>query len=1021
MRKFYISFLTVLILLSAANKTSAQCFQNFDGVVAPVLPVGWTAVTNTSGGGTTAWATSTAFSFSASNAAFTNNATDISDEWLNSEPFNITSATATLTFRNRFDLENSFDGMVLEISIGGGAFQDILLAGGSFVTGGYTGTISSSFGNPIGGRQAWTGTSSGFVLTTVNLPAAANGQNIVLRWRRSTDDSFGNTGVFIDNVVICGSACASTPPSTTNPASVTTCAGANTSFTVVGGGTNISYQWQVNTGSGFGNISNGGIYAGATTSTLSITGIPFSLNAAQYRVVVSGLCTSVNSAAATLTLTQILHSNAIATPSVMCAPGSTLITATAVGGTGTYTHTLTGGSGTIVQNPPTGINNANASFSVTAIPAGSQNYTLTSTDASGCTAVSTILVTINPIPVITFSPAAPVICNGQIQPISATVAPPIPQAVTGGSAITINAVGNATPYSSNIIVGGLPTTGVTIKSVTINGLTHTFPSDIDMVLQSPFGTNVILISDAGGSTAITGRSITLDDAAAGSVPSPIVNGTYKPTNTAGPDNFPVPGPGSITQVSPTLASFGAGDYNGAWKLFVVDDAGGDAGSISDWSITFNIPVPVVYSPVTNLFIDAAATVPYIAGTPVFGSVYAKPTATSTYTATATRNGCTGTANVTVTVNQLPTITTQPSPAIQTVCPGATVVYRVTATGAGLTYQWRKGGVALVDGVQGSGSSVAGATTNNVTLTGVVVADAGNYDVVVSGTCTPAATSTASALVIATPPTIGTQPASVTICEGASTSFSVVGAGVPAPLLYQWQVSTTAVPAFTNIVVGSFASPTFTISNASLAISGNKYRVIVTNGCGQSVTSNGLATLTVNAKPIVTATALPARICLSDGPVALIGSPVGGTWSGVGVSGSNFVPSSTAPGNYTLTYTYTNSLGCPASTTVIAVVVGDAECGRIRLLSDNALILYPNPNNGNFNIRINSILYNYLNMKVYNAAGTLVNTRNYTGLVYGQVVPINLTHLPSGAYMVRFFYDDGNRTSEKVFPVVIGRQ
>ena len=48
-------------------------------------------------------------------------------------------------------------GAVLEISIDGGAFADIIDAGGSFVTGGYGNTISDATDSPIGGRPAWTG------------------------------------------------------------------------------------------------------------------------------------------------------------------------------------------------------------------------------------------------------------------------------------------------------------------------------------------------------------------------------------------------------------------------------------------------------------------------------------------------------------------------------------------------------------------------------------------------------------------------------------------------------------------------------------------------------------------------------------------------------------------------------------------------------------------------------------------------------------------------------------------------
>jgi hypothetical protein len=61
------------------------------------------------------------------------------------------------------------------------------------------------------------------------------------------------------------------------------------------------------------------------------------------------------------------------------------------------------------------------------------------------------------------------------------------------------------------------------------------------------------------------------------------------------------------------------------------------------------------------------------------------------------------------------------------------------------------------------------------------------------------------------------------------------------------------------------------------------------------------------------------------------------------------------------------------------------------------------------------------MNVYNTAGQLLHRQTFSGLVYGRVVPIDLSHLPSGTYMVKFFYDDGIRTNEKTFPVVIQRQ
>ena len=74
------------------------------------------------------------------------------------------SCGAQVTFRHNFSWEFSsvtpttgFDGSVLEIKIGAGAFTDIVTAGGSFVTGGYTHTISTAFSSPIAGRPAWSG------------------------------------------------------------------------------------------------------------------------------------------------------------------------------------------------------------------------------------------------------------------------------------------------------------------------------------------------------------------------------------------------------------------------------------------------------------------------------------------------------------------------------------------------------------------------------------------------------------------------------------------------------------------------------------------------------------------------------------------------------------------------------------------------------------------------------------------------------------------------------------------------
>lgn len=80
----------------------------------------------------------------------------------------------------------------------------------------------------------------------------------------------------------------------------------------------------------------------------------------------------------------------------------------------------------------------------------------------------------------------------------------------------------------------------------------------------------------------------------------------------------------------------------------------------------------------------------------------------------------------------PAITLQPLPT--SVCTGWMAFFGVTASGTGLSYQWRRAGVNLGDGPTGTGSVVSGATTSALTVTGVTSADAGIYDCVITNAC-----------------------------------------------------------------------------------------------------------------------------------------------------------------------------------------------------------------------------------------------------------------------------------------------
>lgn len=188
--------------------TGAPAFsENFDAVSAPALPAGWTTA-NT--GAAAAWVTDAASSSSAPNSVFGGGAATASSNSLDSPAIAVPTPPSVgvnqgvqLAFRNSYNTEGGFDGGVLEISINGGPFADILAAGGSFASGGYNGAIGVT-DSVLTGRAAWTGSSGGFIDTAVNLPAAAFGQSVRFRWRTAYDTGTHPTGggLRIDNVSV---------------------------------------------------------------------------------------------------------------------------------------------------------------------------------------------------------------------------------------------------------------------------------------------------------------------------------------------------------------------------------------------------------------------------------------------------------------------------------------------------------------------------------------------------------------------------------------------------------------------------------------------------------------------------------------------------------------------------------------------------------------------------------------------------------------------------------------------------
>ncbi len=169
-------------------------------------------------------------------------------------------------------------------------------------------------------------------------------------------------------------------------------------------------------------------------------------------------------------------------------------------------------------------------------------------------------------------------------------------------------VAPAVPYPSAINIAGVP--GVISKvSVTLSNITHTRPSELDLLLVAPNGERVMLLSDITVDAigfGVTDVTVTLDDSALLPLPtgSALTEGTYRPADYNPTDVLPAPAP--IRPYATTLSRFNGQSPNGTWSLYAADDfASSDIGTIRGWKLQ-------IITTTTRPFL----LVPLVAGTDV---------------------------------------------------------------------------------------------------------------------------------------------------------------------------------------------------------------------------------------------------------------------------------------------------------------------------------------------------------------------------------------------------------------------
>ena len=238
-----------------------------------------------------------------------------------------------------------------------------------------------------------------------------------------------------------------------------------------------------------------------------------------------------------------------------------------------------------------------------------------------------------------------------------------------------------------------------------------------------------------------------------------------------------------------------------------------------------------------------------------------------------------------------------------------------------------------------------------------------------------------------------------ICDGSSIDIGTStynSAGVYIDTIPNLNGCDSIITTNLSILSSSSLSLSYTICQGSSLTVGNNtysnagtYTEIYSNNLGCDSIVN--TTIIFNPSPIVsTSPNSIGPLCSYETSVTMVGIPSGGVFSGVGVTGSIFNPSSSGPGVHLITYTFTDENGCEGYRVLYAEVL---DCAGLSEESISGISLDPNPNDGNFVI---TGLDKGTDYKVYDYKGRLVISSTYTsGEEYVTIPEVN-----AGVYYLR---------------------
>lgn len=742
-------------------------------------------------------------------------------------------------------------------------------------------------------------------------------------------NSNGCIGTDVQSVNVHGTPVANAgPPKTINPPTTTT-ATLNGSFV---GGTNVGYFWNPSS------LLNNAYIASPTTTALTST-TTFTL---ETKDTING-CSTTDQVLVTVFTPGNLTVLASATPAAVCIGDSTMLSAMANGGSGTYTYSWT--------SVPVGFTSTAQQINVS--PMVFTTYTVVVNDGTN-SANSLVGVTVNPKPVVSFTGLNASACNN-------------------GVAMNLSGTPSGGTFSSN----GTGITGSMFSpSAAGVGTSYVYYSYSDANGCSSSDTQSVVVNDApianagGPATIVQGNDTILYGSATGGgnylynwaptsmlvnpnnqTPNEttiILNATQAYTLTVidsitscqSSDNMTVTVTGGVLTVNVTadknsicdgdtvhldaVVSGGTGNYTYTWSStpvgftsnlanpeaypnvttvysVVVND--GTNTVSSSVTITVN-PTPLVSisglqsSYCENAIPDTLAGIPnggLFTGVGISANIFNPSVAgvgnhTVSYFYTAT-NGCSATATQNTTVNDVPVANAGVDQ--NNVTFNTSTTLNGSATGGNGTYSYTWTPASLL-----TNANIQSPTTVLMQLTTIFTLDVSDVNNCMS-------TDDVQIKIQGGPLSVNPSATPDTICAGDPIQLNALASGGSGNYIYAWVSNPSG---FIDLTANPIAYPTVTTT----------YIINVYDGANTVVDS---VTVEVGAIPTVTITAPQAIYCDNGMVDTLIGMPMGGTFFGTGMINNQFDPNMAGIGLHQVIYKYTSSLGCSNGDTVNMNVVG----------------------------------------------------------------------------------------------------